>query len=136
SGWSIQFLLNPAVGEEGVERAAALWHQRNRWAEGGYQRYLDYWRLLAQNRLKPGKAFDMATFWFIQYGLPTVALPDFLMAVSRNRLPIFMPVSGLALTLSLIGMFCGIRRTQSVSVWQAGWRTLQGNLYMLHWLLV
>lgn len=136
SGWSIQFLLNPAVGEEGVEQASALWHQRNRWAEGGYQRYLDYWRLLAQNRIKPAKSFDLAAFWLIQYGLPTVALPDFLLAISRNRLPIFMPVSGLALTLSLIGMFCGIRRTQSLSVWQAGWRTLQGNLYMLHWLLV
>ena len=49
--WNIGLLFTPAVGEEGVTGALALWHQRNRWAEGGFQRYLDYWRQLAQNRL-------------------------------------------------------------------------------------
>jgi len=135
NGWVIHFCWT-AVGEEGVERPLALWHQRNRWAEGGYQRYLDYWRLLAQNRLPPGKAFDLVAFWLIQYALPTVALPDFLLALSRNRLPIFLPVSGLALGFSLIGMFCGIRRVQRTSVWGAAGRTLQGNAYMVHWIVV
>lgn len=32
--WKIGFLLNPAVNEEGVTKAIALWHQRSRWAEG------------------------------------------------------------------------------------------------------
>jgi 1,2-diacylglycerol 3-beta-glucosyltransferase len=136
SGWSIQFLLYPAVNEEGVEQALALWHQRNRWAEGGYQRYLDYWRLIAQRRLTPVKTLDMAAFWLIQYGLPTVALPDFAMAVLRHRLPMFLPVSGLALTLSMVGMFCGLRRTQRQLPWVNGLQTIWGNLYMLHWLLV
>ncbi|MEB3291034.1 MAG: glycosyltransferase family 2 protein [Leptolyngbya sp.] len=136
SGWDIEFLLHPAVDEEGVERPVALWHQRNRWAEGGYQRYLDYWRLIAQSRLTPGKTFDMAAFWLIQYGLPTVALPDFAMALLRHRFPIFLPVSGLALTLSLVGMYCGLRRTQRQPHWASALLTLWGNLYMLHWLLV
>ncbi len=136
SGWEIQFLLNPAVGEEGVERPLALWHQRNRWAEGGYQRYLDYWRLIAQHRMAPAKTFDMAAFWMIQYGLPTVALPDFVMAVWRHRLPLFWPVSSLALTLSMVGMFRGLRRTRQQAVWVSGLQTLWGNFYMLHWLLV
>jgi 1,2-diacylglycerol 3-beta-glucosyltransferase len=136
SGWDIQFLLHPAVDEEGVERSLALWHQRNRWAEGGYQRYLDYWRFIAHSRLTPGKAMDMAAFWLIQYGLPTVALPDFAMAVLRHRLPVFWPVSGLALTLSMVGMFCGLRRTQRQPLWTTGLLTIWGNLYMLHWLLV
>ncbi len=136
SGWEIEFLLHPAVGEEGVERPLALWHQRNRWAEGGYQRYLDYWRLIAQHRLAPAKTFDMAAFWMIQYGLPTVALPDFVMALLRHRLPLFLPVSSLALTLSMVGMFCGLRRTRPQAVWVSGLQTLWGNLYMLHWLLV
>jgi 1,2-diacylglycerol 3-beta-glucosyltransferase len=136
SGWSIQFLLHPAVGEEGVEHAMALWHQRNRWAEGGYQRYLDYWRFIAQGRLAPAKTLDMAAFWMIQYGLPTVALPDFAMAVLRHRLPMFLPVSGLALTLSMVGMFCGLKRTQRQSVWVNSLQTVWGNVYMLHWLLV
>jgi 1,2-diacylglycerol 3-beta-glucosyltransferase len=136
SGWEIHFLLHPAVGEEGVEQPLALWHQRNRWAEGGYQRYLDYWRLIAQHRLAPVKTLDMASFWLIQYGLPTVALPDFVMAVLRHRLPLFLPVSSLALTLSMVGMFCGLRRTRQQPLWVCGLQTLWGNLYMLHWLLV
>ena len=136
SGWVIQFLLMPAVGEEGVEHSLALWHQRNRWAEGGYQRYLDYWRLIAQKHLVPAKAFDMFAFWLIQYGLPIVAFPDFMMALLRGRVPIFLPVSGLAFMLSFVGMFRGIRRTQQQTAWDTGLQTLWGNLYMLHWLLV
>jgi 1,2-diacylglycerol 3-beta-glucosyltransferase len=136
SGWEIHFLLHPAVGEEGVEQPLALWHQRNRWAEGGYQRYLDYWRLIVQNHMVPAKTLDMAAFWLIQYGLPTVALPDFTMAVLRHRLPIFLPVSSLVLTLSMVGMFCGLRRNRQQSVWVCGLQTLWGNVYMVHWLLV
>jgi 1,2-diacylglycerol 3-beta-glucosyltransferase len=136
SGWDVDFLLHPAVEEEGVERSVALWHQRNRWAEGGYQRYLDYWRFIANSRLTPGKTFDMAAFWLIQYGLPTVALPDFAMALLRHRFPVFLPVSGLALSLSLVGMYCGLRRTQRQPHWASALLTLWGNLYMLHWLLV
>jgi 1,2-diacylglycerol 3-beta-glucosyltransferase len=135
-GWSVEFLLHPAVGEEGVERPLALWHQRNRWAEGGYQRYLDYWRLIAQNRLSPIKSLDMAAFWLIQYGLPMVAIPDFLLAVLRNRMPIFWPMSSMAFTISVIGMFCGLRRIRQQPVWVTGLQTIWGNLYMLHWLLV
>ncbi|MEN9567953.1 MAG: hypothetical protein RLZZ69_3149, partial [Cyanobacteriota bacterium] len=44
--WKIGFLFTPPVFEEGVTKAYSLWHQRNRWAEGGYQRYLDYWRYI------------------------------------------------------------------------------------------
>jgi 1,2-diacylglycerol 3-beta-glucosyltransferase len=136
TGWSVEFLLHPAVEEEGVEKPLALWHQRNRWAEGGYQRYLDYWRLLAQNRLSPAKTLDMFVFWVIQYGLPTIALPDLMLAILRNRMPIFWPMSSLAFTLSLVGMFCGLRRIRQQSVWATGLQTIWGNLYMLHWLLV
>lgn len=136
NGWDIQFCLTPAVREEGVTTAISLWHQRNRWAEGGYQRYLDYWRLIAQNRMTPGKAFDLFAFWLIQYGLPTVALPDLMLALARNRLPVYAPLSSLAFTLSIIGMFCGIRRTQKQPIWIAAMQTLRGTLYMLHWLLI
>jgi 1,2-diacylglycerol 3-beta-glucosyltransferase len=136
SGWTIQFLLQPAVGEEGVEQPLALWHQRNRWAEGGYQRYLDYWRLIAQKHLVPAKALDMFTFWLIQYGLPTVAFPDLMMALARGRTPIFLPISSLALVLSFVGMFRGIQHTRKQSPWVTALQTLWGNLYMLHWLMV
>ncbi|MBD2260067.1 glycosyltransferase family 2 protein [Pseudanabaena sp. FACHB-2040] len=136
NGWDIQFCLHPAVREEGVTQAVALWHQRNRWAEGGYQRYLDYWRLIAQNRMTPSKSFDLFVFWLMQYGLPTVALPDLLLALARNRVPVFAPLTSLAFSLSMLGMFAGIRRTQQQAMWPSLVQTLRGFVYMFHWLLV
>lgn len=136
NGWSIQFCLDPAVREEGVTSAVALWHQRNRWAEGGYQRYLDYWRLIAQNRMSFGKSFDLLAFWLMQYGLPTVAIPDLLLALYRNRLPVLAPLSSMAFTLSFLGMFVGLRRTQNQPVWASLVQTLRGFVYMFHWVLV
>ncbi|NJO52759.1 MAG: glycosyltransferase family 2 protein, partial [Leptolyngbyaceae cyanobacterium RM2_2_4] len=75
--WDIDFLAFPPVGEEGVTRPVGLWHQRNRWAEGGYQRYLDYWRLILLNRMGTRKTIDLFMFWVTQYVMPTAAVPDF-----------------------------------------------------------
>ncbi|MGB3296196.1 MAG: glycosyltransferase family 2 protein [Phormidesmis sp.] len=134
--WDIGLLFAPAVGEEGVTSATALWHQRNRWAEGGFQRYLDYWRQLAKNRLGWKKSFDMATFWIIQYMMPVVALPDLAIALSRRQLPIFGPITVLGVSLSFWGMWTTLRRAEPTSVWRAAGQTLWGTAYMLHWVLV
>lgn len=145
--WEISFLMTPPVDEEGVTRGLALWHQRNRWAEGGYQSYLDYWRLIASNRLSSTKAFDLLMFWITKYILPTATVPDFFMAIARNRLPLLGPVTGLTVTLSLIGMYVGLRRSRLSrlnsekeqglpALLLAGLQTLRGTLYMLHWLPV
>jgi 1,2-diacylglycerol 3-beta-glucosyltransferase len=151
--WDIDFLAFPAVEEEGVTQAIGLWHQRSRWAEGGYQRYLDYWRLLVRNRLGVRKTTDLFLFWITQYLLPTATVPDFLMAIARNRLPMLSPITSLAFTLSMVGMFVGLRRIQagekaqqerlawekSGSALPAGLtllQTLRGTVYMLHWLFV
>lgn len=136
NGWTIPVTLFPAVEEEGVIRGISLWHQRNRWAEGGYQRYLDYWRFLTPSRLGLTKALDMSVFWLIQYALPTVALPDFAISVVRYRPPMFAPLSGLVVLFSMIGMFQGIRRTQALPIWIAGLHTLRGMVYMMHWFFV
>lgn len=150
-GWDIDFVIEPAVKEEGVTTAVALWHQRNRWAEGGYQRYLDYWRLIASGRMGAKKTWDMFMFWITQYFLPTAAVPDLLMAIARNRLPMLGPVASLTLTLSLVGMFVGIRRIRRGETHQAYaasdpqpkrsvfvdlLETLRGTLYMLHWFAI
>ena len=140
--WNIGFLDFPAVEEEGVTTALALWHQRNRWGEGGYQRYLDYWRLIASNRMGTLKTLDLFSFVIIQYLLPAAAVPDCLMAIARKSFPILSPLTGLGLTLALIGMFIGLRRTQrnkqlSVSTFFVTLlQTLRGNFYLLHWMLV
>ncbi len=140
--WDIDFLLDPAVDEEGVTRPMALWHQRNRWAEGGYQRYLDYWQPILRGRLGRRKTFDLLMFWFFQYVLPTAAVPDMLMAIARNQMPMLTPVTGMTVTLSLVSMFCGLRRIQvtqtqrNTSLWVMLLQTLRGTLYMLHWFAI
>ncbi|NQE37877.1 glycosyltransferase [Microcoleus asticus] len=140
--WDIEFLAFPAVSEEGVTNARALWHQRNRWAEGGYQRYLDYWRLIVRNRMGTRKTWDLFGFWVSQYFLPTVALPDFLMSIALRRMPIASPLTVMTLTLSVVGMFVGLRRTRKETKFEVRrvfvtlLQTLRGTVYMFHWLLV
>ncbi|MEA5541507.1 glycosyltransferase family 2 protein [Limnoraphis robusta Tam1] len=150
--WDIEFLASPPVYEEGVTGAIGLWHQRNRWAEGGYQRYLDYWKPLLSNRLGTGKTLDLFGFLVMQYLVPTAAVPDLIMAGLLRRLPITSPLSLMAITLSVLGMFMGLRRihnpekmadqtpqspNQSLMTWlMAGLQSIRGTLYMLHWFIV
>ncbi len=140
--WKIGFLSQPAVQEEGVTTAIALWHQRNRWAEGGYQRYLDYWRFIINERMGFAKKLDMLSFMLMQYILPTAAIPDFMMMVVRHRLPLLSPVTSLALCLSCWATFNGLRRSQHQEKFSFSHllslvgQTLQGTLYMFHWFLI
>ncbi|MEL6136151.1 MAG: glycosyltransferase family 2 protein [Cyanobacteria bacterium J06628_6] len=133
--WDIAFLNVPAVQEEGVTQGISLWHQRNRWAEGGYQRYLDYWRPIVQ-RLSLLKLSDLLAFMVMQYLIPIAAVPDLVFAVVRHRPPVYTPLTTLTVGISCWGMFMGIRRTQPVSVFSAVGQTLQGIVYMMHWAIV
>ena len=140
--WKIGCLAMPAVEEEGVTSAIALWHQRNRWAEGGYQRYLDYWRSFMDQPLGFWKTWDMLSFLTIQYILPTAAMPDLLMAIARHRYPMLAPMSVVMFSMSTWGMFVGLLTTRSEeklsfgTLLRIGWQTLRGLVYMLHWLVV
>ena len=160
--WDVDFMALPAVEEEGVTQAIALWHQRSRWAEGGYQRYLDYWRPIVQNRMGTRKTIDLLMFWVIQYLLPTAIVPDLLMAVLRNRPLLVSPLTTLTLALSVVGTVAGLRQVRSHRSIQptplapngqyqpkryelalqcaASLRlllhTLFGTIYMFHWLPV
>jgi 1,2-diacylglycerol 3-beta-glucosyltransferase len=161
-GWDIDFLMFPAVQEEGVTHALGLWHQRNRWAEGGYQRYLDYWRLIARNRLGFKKTIDLLVLWLVQYIMPSAAVPDVGMAIARNTFPVLAPLTGLSVTIFFISMVTGLLRirlhqqrlsqmlhranhqsTSRVLVrgtltswWLAVFQSLRGTLYMFHWFAV
>jgi 1,2-diacylglycerol 3-beta-glucosyltransferase len=140
--WDIDFVIFPAVQEEGVTNAIALWHQRNRWAEGGYQRYLDYWRLLVSNRMGTLKTLDLFSFTIIQYILPAAAVPDCLMALVRNRPPVLAPISSFAITLPLLGIFIGLRRISKQEKFRTSnffdtlVATLRGVFYLFHWILI
>lgn len=140
--WDIECTFFPAVQEEGVTSAIALWHQRNRWAEGGYQRYLDYWDLIVKNRMGSRKTWDMLMFMLSMYILPTAAIPDLLMSVARHRLPILGPLTTLSVAMSVMGMFAGLKRIRQDEKFNISisfvllLQTLRGALYMLHWLVV
>ncbi len=141
-GWNIDCLEFPAVGEEGVKNPLSLWHQRNRWAEGGYQRYLDYWRFIIGKRISFGKKVDLFCFIIFQYLLPTAGIPDMLMAIYRHRLPIFSPMTTVLLSFTCWGIFKGLCRTRTqekvnvFDIFMMGLQSLKGLIYMFHWFLV
>lgn len=140
--WDIECMYQPAVQEEGVTKAIALWHQRNRWAEGGYQRYLDYWDLILKNRMGTGKSWDLLIFMLIMYILPTAAIPDLLMAIAQHHLPILSPITTLSVAISIVGMIAGLKQIAQEQEFKiSGYfrfllETLRGTVYMLHWLIV
>ena len=134
NGWDIACLLQPAVEEEGVITIQQLWHQRNRWAEGGYQRYLDYFPYLG--RIRGTKAIDLWLFFLSQYILPTASLPDTVLSIGLGRLPMLLPLVVLSLLLSFIAMVLGVRRAYKISWWGAVGETIGGTIYLLHWLPV
>lgn len=137
TGWDISLVLFPPVYEEGVVNAVSLWHQRNRWAEGGYQRYLDYWRLLVfPTRLGWSKALDLLVFWIVQYALPSAAIPDVALALVRHRPPVLIPLSSLVMLFSSVGMANGLWLSQKRSRLTVALQTLRGMFYMTHWFVV
>ena len=140
-GWNIASVVSPFVQEEGVTRTIGLWHQRNRWAEGGYQRYLDYWPLILNNRMGFRKTLDLVIFWLIQYILPTAVIPDTLLAAWYGQPPVLLPLSLLTTSLSLVGMFAALNRIGKVqnkplNLAQITFGSILGTVYMSHWLVV
>jgi 1,2-diacylglycerol 3-beta-glucosyltransferase len=140
--WDVEFLLQPGVEEEGVTTLKALWHQRNRWAEGGYQRYLDYWRLIATNRMGALKSFDAIGFLIIQYLLPLLMIPDVLTALYLGETPMLAPMTTLSVGLPLLALFNSIRRLHRLQhgtnppVLSSLAQAIQGLTYMLHWIVI
>ena len=142
--WKIGLLLAPPVLEEGVTTANSLWHQRNRWAEGGYQRYLDYWRYIFRTPMGLSKRIDLLCWMLLQYIVPAANVPDGIMAIARHRLPLLSPVTGLLFIWGFVGMCQGSIRIQKVSakaidlasMMNIIGQSLRGLVYMLHWQIV
>jgi 1,2-diacylglycerol 3-beta-glucosyltransferase len=150
TGWDIELMPYPPVGEEGVTTFTALWNQRNRWAEGGFQRYLDYWEAIASNRMGTKKTLDLLSFLSIQYLLPPAGIPDFLMAFWLKHPPLLLPMTAsLGVALPLWGIWEGLRRSNRATVGPVTGResrphsmsnlllqTAIGSLFILHWLVI
>jgi 1,2-diacylglycerol 3-beta-glucosyltransferase len=142
TGWDIELMPYPPVGEEGVTTFKALWHQRNRWAEGGFQRYLDYWSAIASNQMGTKKTLDTISFLLIQYLLPPAGIPDFLMAFWLKHPPLLLPMTiSLGVVLPLWATWVGLQRSyrqadRTVSIFTLFTQTAIGLLFVLHWLVI
>jgi 1,2-diacylglycerol 3-beta-glucosyltransferase len=158
TGWDIKIMPYPPVGEEGVTTFKALWNQRNRWAEGGFQRYLDYWELIASNRMGTRKTLDLISVLSIQYLLPPAGIPDFVMAFWLRHPPLLLPMTAtLGVALPLWGIWVGLRRSyrqalsnseilpfatasglepHQVDRFRLLIQTAIGSLFIIHWLVI
>ncbi|MGK7905906.1 MAG: glycosyltransferase family 2 protein [Synechococcus sp.] len=132
----VAYLASPAVQEEGVLRWSNLWPQRTRWAEGGYQRYLDYWPGILRNRLGNAKTLDLAIFFLIQYLLPMAAVPDFVMASLYSHEFVLWPLSLVIVLFSAISMARGLYTHHQITGVALLSKTLMGTVYMFHWIPV
>ena len=93
-------MWDPPIQEEAVESLSALFRQRKRWAEGGLQRFFDYWPLLISKRLSNIKKIDLSCFFLLQYALPVVSFIDFIVSIILFRMPLYWPLSIVAFGIS------------------------------------
>ena len=137
-GARIGILWDPPVQEEAVESLQALWKQRQRWAEGGLQRFLDYWPGLISARLTPAQRRDMACFFLLQYALPVVSWADLLTSVISRTMPAYWPLSIVAFSVSGVAYWRGCRRpSEGPDLPSPGlFNLLLGIAYLSHWFLV
>jgi len=110
AGQPVGMLWNPPVSEEAVLTLPALWRQRQRWAEGGLQRFLDYGVQLVSDRLNGDQKRDLAAFFVLQYVLPVMAVADLAGALLTGTPPGMWPFSVVALGLSGFSIAAGCKR--------------------------
>ena len=138
AGQPIAVLWDPPVQEEAVLTLPALWRQRQRWAEGGLQRFFDYWPRLLQGPLSGSQRLDLACFFLLQYGLPVLAASDLLAALLTRTLPTAWPFSILALALSGVAMVVAARRPREGPALPpiGPFHFVLGIVYLTHWFVV
>ena len=134
----IGILWDPPVMEEAVENLPALLSQRQRWAEGGLQRFFDYGNQLIFGKLRLIQKFDLFYFFILQYGLPIIALLDIVFSILFKAFPIYWPISLTAFSLSAIASWFGINKKSESSTLPD--RNLLSMffflIYLSHWFLI
>ncbi len=137
-GQSIGILWNPAVREEAVLSLGALWRQRQRWAEGGLQRFFDYGPGLLSRQVSRRRRLDLFGFFLLQYAMPLVAMADLIGAVLTTTPPLIWPLSVVAFGLSGCSILLGCRRPSEGPVFppMAPWNLALGIAYLGHWFVV
>ena len=134
----IGILWDPPVMEEAVDNIFALFAQRQRWAEGGLQRFFDYGDQLFTNKLNNLQRFDLIYFFLLQYALPIISLIDLILSFFLYTQPIYWPISLTAFTLSGIAFWYGYccKSEGPVSQNRNFLMIFISLLYLSHWFIV
>ncbi|MDC3171030.1 glycosyltransferase family 2 protein [Prochlorococcus sp. AH-716-E13] len=134
----IGILWDPPVMEEAVENISALFSQRQRWAEGGLQRFFDYGEQLFSKKIELIQKFDLTFFFILQYALPIISMIDLILSIALTESPSYWPISITAFTLSGIAVWYGSSCKSEGPVLQNLnlMMMLVSLLYLSHWFLV
>ena len=137
-GALVGLLWDPPVQEEAVPGLVALWRQRQRWAEGGLQRFFDYWPTLTSAQLSLRQRWDLASFFLLQYGLPVVSFADLSTSLISRSTPTYWPLSIVAFSVSGLAYWRGCRgRQEGPAIPRPGpWHMLVAIAYLSHWFVV
>ena len=137
-GALVGILWDPPVQEEAVPGLQALWKQRQRWAEGGLQRFFDYWPILTSSQLTLPQRIDLACFFLLQYGLPVVSFADLSTSLISRTMPVYWPLSIVAFSVSGVAYWRGCRSgSEGPLIPSAGPLTLMVSIaYLMHWFVV
>jgi 1,2-diacylglycerol 3-beta-glucosyltransferase len=138
AGLPVGVMWDPPVGEEAVSSLKALWRQRQRWAEGGLQRFLDYNQELLSDRLTVAQKWDLGSFFVLQYVLPVMVVSDLIAALVTRTLPGLWPFPVVVLVLSGFSIAAGCSRGGEgppIPPATPG-NVVLAMVYMLHWFVV
>jgi 1,2-diacylglycerol 3-beta-glucosyltransferase len=137
-GQPVGLLWDPPVQEEAVTALSSLWRQRQRWAEGGLQRFFDYWPGLTGPELSAGRKLDLTCFFLLQYVLPVMAIADMVGAACTRTAPALWPLSFVAFGLSGGAILVGCRRASEGPALPAmhPLNLALGIAYLGHWFVV
>tara|TARA_B100000941_G_scaffold289773_1_gene269928 strand:+ start:593 stop:1894 length:1302 start_codon:yes stop_codon:yes gene_type:complete len=134
----IGILWDPPVMEEAVENLSALFAQRQRWAEGGLQRFFDYGDQLFSKKINFLQRFDLIYFFILQYALAIISMLDLILSIVLFESPIYWPISMTAFILSGIAFWYGSSCKSEGPVLQNLnlIMMLVSVLYLSHWFLI
>jgi len=134
----IVIMWDPPVQEEAVESVSALFRQRKRWAEGGLQRFFDYWPLLISKRLSNFKKLDLSCFFLLQYVLPVVSFIDCIVSIILVKMPLYWPLSIVAFSISGLAYWKGCsQNSEGPKLPSPSFINILGaTIYLAHWFIV
>lgn len=133
----IGIFWDPPVMEEAVEDISALFRQRQRWAEGGLQRFFDYGRNLICSKLTFIQKFDLTYFFILQYALPIITLVDLIVCLLFFKSPIYWPVSLTAFTLSASASWFGChKKHEGPALPRNIIKIIFYLVYLSHWFII